>query len=135
MREAQQRVDSLNGNLATHDTEVHQFLENHRLAAECIRVGRSAWGEGSSLSRQGSGLTKAGAAICTVGLLSSTFAQEVANVAEMLRDADVRVQNLNAEIAVAQRAVDAKRAELEGNESAIDRIEVEIADIRRQLER
>jgi predicted nucleic acid-binding Zn-ribbon protein len=135
MHEAQQRVDTLHGSLATYNTEVHQFIENHRLAAECIRVGRSAWGEGNAFSGQDSSLTKAGAAICTLGLLSSTFAREVASVADKLRDADVHVQNLQADITAAQRAVDARRSELEGNEAAIDRIEVEIADVRRQLER
>jgi septal ring factor EnvC (AmiA/AmiB activator) len=135
MREAQQRVDTLNGTLATHNTEMHRFIESHRLAAECIRVGRSAWGDGNAFSGAGSGMTKAGAALCTVGLLSSTFAREVATVAEKLREADVHVQNLKGEIAAAQHAADATRSELEGSEAAIVRIDVEIADVRRQLAR
>ncbi len=135
MREAQQRLDSLNGGLATYNTEVHRFIENHRMAAECIRAARSTWGDGNAFSGEVSNLTRAGAAICAVALLNSSFAREVASVTDKLHEADVHVQNVKAEITAAQRALDAKRSELEGNEAAIDRIDVEIADVRRQLER
>lgn len=135
MREAQHQFDTLNADLTAYDTDVHKFISNHRIAAECIRASRSTWGENNAFSNEVSTLTTVGAALCGVALLDHGFAQEVAHVTDKLGDADTRVKALKEQIAAAQRTVDADRSEVQKNEAAIDRIAAEIADVQVRLER
>lgn len=134
MRDSQQRLDTLNADLTAHNTGVHTFLSNHRVAAECIRASRSTWGESNAFSNDVSRLTKFGAALCTVALLDNTFSREVTHVADKLAEADARVKELQQQVADAQRAVEADRHEVQREEMTLDEIAASMADVQRKLQ-
>jgi predicted nucleic acid-binding Zn-ribbon protein len=133
--EATRRADALKADLAAYNTELHDFLANHRVAAECIRTSRSAWGEGHSFSGDGSRLTKVGAALCSVALISNEFAAEVARVTEKVDEAGAHVKDLEAQINAAERTLETERAAVREKESELDAITAEITVLRRRLER
>src|ERR1700756_3214301 len=85
--DATQRIESLNASLTAYNTHVRSFIEAHRIAAECIRASRSTWGESNAFSHDVSPTARFGTALCSVGLLSTQFAQQVAHVAEKLAEA------------------------------------------------
>ncbi|HYC60680.1 MAG TPA: hypothetical protein VEK79_14035 [Thermoanaerobaculia bacterium] len=135
MRRSEHQLDTLNAELTAYNTDVHHLLANHRAAAECIRTGRGAWGASNTFSNDASALTKVGIALCGVALLSREFAQEVAFVTKKLDEAETRVQSLKQQITAEQRAVESERSEVMRNETELDQVAMEIADIQRRLEK
>jgi len=135
LREATLRVDTLNSELTTYNTDIHSFVAAHRIAAECIRASRSTWGDNSTFSHDASATTRLGSALCSVALLNAQFAQEVTRVADKLGEADAHVRQLKDQIAAAERELAAERAEVAKSEAAVGDIAVEIADVQRQMDR
>jgi len=135
LRDATVRVDTLNSELTTYNTDIHSFVEAHRIAAECIRASRSTWGDNSTFSHDVAPTTRLGSALCRLGLLNAQFAQEVTRVAGKLSEADAHVRQLKEQIAAGERELAAERAEVAKSEAAVGDIAVEIADVQRQMER
>jgi predicted nucleic acid-binding Zn-ribbon protein len=135
LRDATLRVDTLNSELTTYNTDIHSFVAAHRIAAECIRASRSTWGDNSTFSHDVSATTRLGSALCSVGLLNAQFAQEVTRVAEKLGEADAHVRQLKEQIAAGERELAAERAEVAKSEAVVGDIAAEIVDVQRQLDR
>lgn len=134
LRDAGQRLDTLNSELTTYNTDIRSYVTAHRIAAECIRATRSTWGDNSTFSHEVSAMTRLGSALCSVGLLNAQFAQEVTRVADKLGEADAHVRQLKEQIATGERELAAERAEVAKSESAVGDIAVEISDVQRQME-
>jgi len=133
MRQSEHQLDALNAELTAYNTDLHNVLANHRIAAECIRASRSTWSENNTLSNDASTLTKVGTALCGVGLLSSEFSREVAFVTNKLNEAETHAKSLKEQIIAAQRAVESERSEVQRNETELDQVAAEIAEVQRRL--
>jgi chromosome segregation ATPase len=135
LRDATRQLDALSSTLTTYNTDMRAFIAAHRIAAECIRASRSTWGENSTFSHDVSATTRLGSALCSVALLNSQFAQEVARVADKLGEADAHVRQLKEQIAAGERELAAERAAVAKSEAAVGDIAAEIVDVQRQMER
>jgi chromosome segregation ATPase len=135
LRDATQRLDALNSELTTHNTDIRSFVAAHRIAAECIRASRSTWGDNNTFSYDVSATTRLGSALCSVALLNAQFAQEVTRVADKLGEADARVRQLKEQIAAGEKELAVERAEVAKSEAAVGDIAAEIVDVQRQMER
>jgi hypothetical protein len=131
--DAQRRLDTLNTDLTTHNTEVHAFIEHHKVAAACIRASRASWSNENAFSTEVSLPSRVGAALCGVALLNGDFAGEVRFVTEKLSEADARVKDLKAQMDAARRTIDNEGVELQRDQNTADGIAAEIAGIRQQL--
>jgi septal ring factor EnvC (AmiA/AmiB activator) len=131
--ETERRISTLNADLTAHNTEVHAFIGNHKLAAACIKASRTSWGSENAFGDEVSATSRISAALCGVALLNGEFAREVAYVADKLRAADARVKELKEQMAAAQRTIDTERAELRGDQDAADVLAAEMAGIRGQI--
>ena len=135
MHDTTHRLEGLNSELTTYNTEVLSFIAAHRIAAECIRASRSTWDRNNAFSHDVSTATRFGTVLCSVALLNAQFSQEVGRVADKLGEADEHVRTLKEQIAEAERALVADRAEVEKSQEAVGEVAAEIVDVQRQLDR
>lgn len=133
IRSTERRIDALNADLAEHNSQVHAFIFQHKAATACIRAATIALAADNEYSQQIAGAARWGAALCAVGLLNPRFAQEVTDVADKLTRDDARARNLKEQIAGLLRTIDAERSDLHTDESALEKIASEMADVRYRL--
>jgi predicted nucleic acid-binding Zn-ribbon protein len=131
--DAESRLDALNRDLTGHNTEVHAFIDAHKVAAACIRASRTSWGDDNSFASEVSAAQRFGAALCGIALLDADFAREVAHVADKLGEADRRVKELNEQIAALRRTIEADRRKVDEDHAAVEQLEAEAADVKYRL--
>lgn len=132
--DAEDRLAAIQAELTAHNTEVHTFLDNHKVASACIRAARTQWtNDRNSPAHAASAASRIGAALCGVALLTAEFAQEVDLVSTKLAEADTHVNELNERIAGIRKTVKFERARIDRDREELDQLAVEMANIRAQL--
>lgn len=128
----ERRLDTINGELTQYNSDVHAYVFRHRTAAACIRATNITLG-GDDDSGPIAGAAGWGTLLCTVALLDRRFAQEVTETATRLEEAGRRRRELKDKITGVQRTIDIEQSRLRDDESELDRVASEIAEVRYQL--
>lgn len=130
---AEEERDEASADLAQHNTEMHAYLLQHKLAAACLRAASMSVADDTEYSSQLAGMARWGAAFCGVAMLSQQFANEVTEVATKLGEADRRARELKQRIARIERSIDAERTRIRDDERDMDAIASELATLRHRL--
>lgn len=133
LQDAESRFDALNRDRTAYNTEVHTFIDAHKIAAACIRASRTSWGDDNSFANEVSAAQRFGAALCAIALLDAGFAREVGHVADKLSEADTRVKELDEQIAALRRRIEADQQKVDDDQAAVEQLEAEIADVQYSL--
>lgn len=133
LQDAESRSDALNRDRTAYNTEVHAFIDAHKIAAACIRASRTSWGDNNSFANEVSAAQRFGAALCGIALLDGDFAREVGHVADKLGEADARVKELDEQIAALRRRIEAGQKKVDADQAAVEQLEAEIADVKYSL--
>lgn len=131
--EAEEQLRGLRVDLATHNSETQTYIQQHQVAAACIYAARIQFGENNEYSQEIARGATVGNILCSIALLSQTFASEVRRVAERVREADERAKQLKAQIADLQKAVERHKAALRSDQSSVDELAAQMTDIRLRL--
>ncbi len=126
--DAESRLDTLTHELTAHNTDMHAFLADHRVAAACIRTARTSWGEGDP-----SGGQRVGTVLCSLALLRRDFAREVDLVTATVAKGDARSKELNERIASIRQTVGSYRKQIGLDQGVLEGLESEMADVRSRL--
>jgi chromosome segregation ATPase len=135
MSASEDRLRALRLELALQDTESQRYLQQHRIAAGCIRASRATWGSAGERAGEVPKGVKVGEALCNLALLSRTFTLEVNGVAERLAQADRRGKALREQIGAEERSLDQQRSEIRADEEAVDRVSASLNTLQQQLGR
>jgi DNA repair exonuclease SbcCD ATPase subunit len=130
---SEDRIRSLRVDLALHNTESQNYLQQHQIAAACIKVSRMSWGGDGETSGEVPEGAKVGGALCNVALLNNMFAQEVASVTHHLAESERQARDLKEQIAAEERALAAQRSEIKVDEDAVDRASADLASVQQRL--
>lgn len=131
--DAERRLDAANSELTEHNSEVHRYIVQHGTAAACIRAANITLGDENEYSSQIASAARWGSILCAVAVLNSRFALEVTQVANRIDEADRRAREMKRRMAEIQRTVDAEQSHLRNDESMLDGVASELADLRYQL--
>lgn len=133
LRESEDQLHALQRELTAHNTEIPEFIVQHRLAATCLRAAQITLGDHNEYSQQLARAAGWGTVLCTVALLDQRFAREVTMVANRVNTADARARDLKEQIQRAQQAVDGQQARVRDDEAALDQVSADIGDLEYRL--
>jgi DNA repair exonuclease SbcCD ATPase subunit len=130
---SEDRIRSLRVDLALQNTETQNYLQQHQIAAACIKADRMNWGGEGQRSGDAARGAKLGGALCSVALLNNFFAQEVAGVTQHLGESEGHARELKERIAGEERALESQRGEIRADEDSVDRASADLAAVQQQL--
>jgi chromosome segregation ATPase len=133
MTEAEDRLRAVKVDLAVHNTEAQTYIQQHQIAAGCIRAARIQFDEDNAFSGEVTRCTRIGAALCSLALLNKTFSREVQQVAKRVGQADERAKQLQQQLVMLEAATAAQRAELDAERDAADDLAAQMNEVRNQL--
>lgn len=133
IRDAQQRLDTLNATLAEHNGTTRAYIVQNQTAAACIRAAAITFGNDSESREQVGAIAGLGTALCTVALLNQRFAAHVADVANAITQADQRARDMKSEIDEVRRTIGTDEERLRRAQEELAHIEHDLDDVRGQL--
>lgn len=128
----EQQLASVNSELTQQNNNARAYLMQHRTAAACIRAANITFSDDAD-SSPAAGAAGWGTVLCTVALLDQGFAREVTEAANRIEEAGQRRRELKTRITGVERAIEVERSRIRDDESALDRLDMELADVRHQL--
>ena len=133
LREAQQRLDRLDATLAEHNSATRAYIVQNQTAAACIRAAAITFDNDGESRAQVDAVAGLGTALCTAALLNRSFAAHVADVANVITQADGRAREMKSEIEETRRTIEADEERVRRAEQELEQIERDLDDVRGQL--